>query len=124
MQLLFICQINTEVQPGVLGSNPWLRRDHRETETETFPTLKLWTRYQQGPRCWSGGRVMTRGTNTEQDVHAFTGGPGLPAQAGLVISNQESRFRKALQGSYLRQLLGKRSLRGKLHWVCHLSSWA
>ena len=67
-----------------------------------------------------GGRVMTGG-QTEQDVHVFTGGPGLPAKARLVNSNQESRFRRALQGSYLRRLQGKGSLWGKLHWAFHLS---
>ena len=67
---------------------------------------------------------MTGGANTEQDVHAFTGGLGLPAKARLINSNQESRFWKALQGSYLRRLQGQGSLWGKLHWVFHLSSWA
>lgn len=71
-----------------------------------------------------GGRVMTGGANIKQYVQAFTGGLGLPAKAGLVNSNQDSRFWKALQGSYLRRLQGQGRLWGKLHPVFHLSSWA
>lgn len=39
---------------------------------------------------------MTGGANTEQDVHAFTGGLGLPAKARLVNSNQEWAFGELL----------------------------
>lgn len=124
LQLLFICQINTEVQPGVLGSKPWLQRDHREIETDVSCSQAL-DEVPAGPMLLvKGGEGHDWGPNTEQDVHAFTGGPGLPAKARLVNSNQESRFRKALQGSYLRQLQGKGSLWGKLHWAFHWSSRA
>ena len=41
--------------PGCLAASHG-SKETREAETETFLALKLWTRYQQGPRCWGEGR--------------------------------------------------------------------
>ena len=61
LQLLFICQINTEVQPGVLGSKPWLQRDHREIETDVSCSQAL-DEVPAGPMLLvKEGRVMTGG---------------------------------------------------------------
>ena len=121
-----VCNCYSFVKSTLRCSPGCLAASHGSKETteklkQTFPALKLWTRYQQGPCCWWRGEGHDWGPNTEQDVHVFTGGPGLPAKARLVNSNQESRFRRALQGSYLRRLQGKGSLWGKLHWAFHLS---